>query len=64
MVPIVWNDPTIIQRMAKLFYRHQGVLRVDVLMAQDLVAADFNGKSDPFVQVVTDGRCLPSSPHI
>ena len=37
-------------------YHHQGVLKVEVVKAEDLKAMDFGGKSDPLVELTTDSQ--------
>jgi Ca2+-dependent lipid-binding protein len=56
VVPIIPNIPAVSQ----LFYRHQGILKVDVIKAEKLVAADMNligaNSSDPIASLTTDGQ--------
>ncbi|GAX85501.1 hypothetical protein CEUSTIGMA_g12917.t1, partial [Chlamydomonas eustigma] len=61
VVPFFWEDPLILQKIARLYYRHQGVIKVEVLRAENLVASDLNGYSDPFVQLSTDGQYRPET---
>ena len=44
-------------------YRHQGVVKVEVLRAENLAAADIGNKSDPLVELTTDNEHKVSTHH-
>lgn len=54
VIPLL-RDAESLAKTAKMMYRHQGVLKVEVLQAENLTASDaLTGKSDPFVEITMD----------
>ena len=60
VIPLLW-DAESLAKTAKMMYRHQGVLKVEVLQAENLMASDaLTGKSDPFVEITMDRYAMCS----
>ena len=59
LIPIMRNDPEVIGRMAKL-YSHCGVIKIEVLQAEDLVPALTTlNRNHPWVELTADGKRRP-----
>jgi len=54
--------------VSKLFYRHQGIVKVEVIKAEKLIAADSNligsNTSDPIASLTTDGQYIVETKQV
>ena len=64
VIPVIPNMPGV----SKLFYRHQGIVKVEVIKAEKLIASDSNligsNTSDPIASLTTDGQYVVETKQV